>query len=143
MPHFRFTSLQKEWLKEKREERCKQVRELLEETPGEDRGAVLQQSLFLCRFANSDIWADLLAHPEISPTLEDLKPYFTRSLFNSIAHKREFIRKRLQATSTTLGGYQAHSSIDAMKTTLQFINAEIQLARTAFPETPPMCSNLM
>ncbi len=132
----RLQSAFQQFLTEEREERSKQLRELLEETPGEDREAVLQQSLFLCRFADSDIWADLLAHPETPPTRADLKAHFTQSLYVSIIHKRKLIRKGLQAASTTLGGYEAHSSIDGMKTTLQFINAEIQLARTAFPETP-------
>ncbi|GCE28983.1 hypothetical protein KDA_44670 [Dictyobacter alpinus] len=106
--------------------------------PSEDEDEVLfQQILDQYRLAENDVWINLLSHPNLPLTFKDLKEFFKRSAYtSSIVAVRQLLREKIQHASTTLEGYESRRKVDGMRYTLQFINAEIQTARVAFPDHP-------
>ena len=118
-----------------RMERQNQLRELLEE-PHENQETLLQQSIHLYRLMNNDVWVNLFSQSDTPLIVDDLKAFFKNSYYSSIVEKRQWLHQRLRDASTTPGGYKVRGSVDGWRLALQFIHAEIQLARTAFPQTP-------
>ncbi|GER91317.1 hypothetical protein KDW_54790 [Dictyobacter vulcani] len=118
-------------------ERDEQLLAMLKEPSQDDNEVLFQQTLQQYRLADSDIWINLLSHPDRELTFKDFKAFFKQPPFHSsIVAVRQRLRERLQGASTTLDGYESRRKVDGMRSTLQFINTEIQLARAAFPDTP-------
>lgn len=119
-----------------RAEHAERLRTLLKEARHENQRSSLQPFVQLARLADGDIWANLRSQKDIPLTFENVKSIYKKETYGSIIRNRQNLRDELQSASTMLSGYEADQAVDGMRTTLQFINAEIQLAHTAFPQAP-------
>ncbi len=138
----RWHAIFQKFFQEEQQNRLKQLRRAQsgqphtserEQTPGR-----FHQTAGLSLLGELDIWAaaDNAAQPRSAPaeSIDGWVDYRTAE-YGSIFQTRSRMREQLRALEQ-LAGYGSQQSSGAMETALMLLNAEIQLARSAFPNTP-------
>ena len=119
--------------------RLKQLRRAQSGQPGErEQASQFHQTAGLSLLGEVDIWAgaDNMA-PSRSGSAESRDGWieYQKADYGSIFQLRSKLRERLRDLEQ-LAGYGSQQSSGAMETALRLLNAEICLARAAFPNTP-------